>query len=111
MCLLYITILRGQLKLSIFKIQYKVIKAAPTQHTRQYGCFESFAFAKRLLYSSARPRDFDGMLGTGLSVSMYTTESQIDMQRVNVPQLKEFLAFSVKDRYQLKKNCIKGFNE
>jgi hypothetical protein len=34
---------------------------------------------------------------------MYTTESQIDMQRVNVPQLKEFLAFSVKDRYQLKK--------
>jgi hypothetical protein len=44
------------------------------------------------------------MLGTGLPVSMYTTESQIDMQRVNVPQLKEFLAFSVKDRYQLKKH-------
>jgi hypothetical protein len=36
-------------------------------------------------------------------MSMSTTESQIDMQRVNVPQLKEFLAFSVKDRYQLKK--------
>jgi hypothetical protein len=45
----------------------------------------------------------DNRNGTGLSVSMYTTESQIDMQRVNVPQLKEFLAFSVKDRYQLKK--------
>ena len=57
-----------------------------------------------MLYSSARPCDFVGMLGTGLPVSMYTTESQIDMQRVNVPQLKEFLAFSVKDRYQLKKH-------
>ena len=48
------------------------------------------------------------MLGTGLPVSMYTTESQIDMQRVNVPQLKEFLAFSVKDRYQLKKIVSKA---
>jgi hypothetical protein len=42
-----------------------------------------------------------GMLGTGLPVSMYTTKTPIDMWRFNVPQLKEFLAFSVNDRYQL----------
>ena len=50
---------------------------------------------------SARQRDFDGMLGTGLLVSMYTTKSPIDMWYFNVPQLKEFLAFFVKDKYQL----------
>jgi hypothetical protein len=75
----------------------------------KYACFESFLF--RLLFSSARPHDFDGMLGTGLPVSMYTTKSPIDMQRFNVPRLKEFLAFSVKDRYQLNYFiCIKDFN-
>ena len=64
-----------------------------------------------MLFSSARPHDFDGMLGTGLPVSMYTTKSTIDMQRFNVPRLKEFLAFSVKDRYQLNYFiCIKDFN-
>jgi hypothetical protein len=42
-----------------------------------------------------------GMLGTGLPVSMYTTKTPIDMWRFNVPQLKEFLTFSVNDRYQL----------
>ena len=30
-----------------------------------------------MLSSSARPRDFDAMLGTGLPVSMYTTKSPI----------------------------------
>jgi hypothetical protein len=57
----------------------------------KYACFESFLF--RLLFSSARPHDFDGMLGTGLPVSIYTTKTPIDMQRFNVLQLKEFLAF------------------
>jgi len=37
-----------------------------------------------LLFSSARSRDFDGMLGTGLPVSMYTTKIPIDMCRFNV---------------------------
>ena len=41
------------------------------------------------------------MLGTGLPMSMHTTKTPIDMWRFNVPQLKEFLKFSVKDRYQL----------
>jgi hypothetical protein len=41
------------------------------------------------------------MLGTGLPVSMYTTENPIDMHRFNISELKEFLAFSVKDKYQL----------
>jgi hypothetical protein len=30
------------------------------------------------LFLSVRPRDFDGMLGTGLLVSMYTTKAPID---------------------------------
>jgi hypothetical protein len=33
---------------------------------------------------SARPHDFDGMLGTGLPVSMYTTKPLIDLCRFNV---------------------------
>jgi hypothetical protein len=40
-------------------------------------------------------------------VSIYTTKTPID----NVTQLKEFLTFSVKDRYQLNYFiCIKDFN-
>ena len=70
-----------------------------------------FHSIKSLLFSSARPHDFDGMLGTGLPVSMYTTKTPIDMRHFNVSQLKEFLAFSVKDRYQLNYFiCIKDFN-
>ena len=70
-----------------------------------------FIPSKGLLFSSARPHDFDGMLGTGLPVSMYTTKSPIDMCRFNVSELKEFLAFSVKDKYQLNYFiCIKDFN-
>ena len=63
------------------------------------------------LFLSVRPRDFDGMLGTGLLVSMYTTKAPIDMWRFNVPQLKEFLAFSVRVRYQLNYFiCVKDVN-
>ena len=58
-----------------------------------------FHSVKSLLFSSARPHDFEGMLGTELPVSMYTTKTPIDMWRFNVPQLKEFLTFSVKDSY------------
>ena len=67
--------------------------------------------SKVFLFSSVRPRDFDGMLGTGLPMSMYTTKTTIDMWRFNIPQLKEFLTFSVNDRYQLNYFiCIKDFN-
>ena len=70
-----------------------------------------FHSVKSLLFSSARSHDFDGMLGTGLPVSMYTTKTPIDIWRFNVPQFKEFLTFSVKDRYQLNYFiCIKDFN-
>ena len=34
-----------------------------------------FYSVKSLLFSSARPSDFDGMLGTELPVSMYTNEN------------------------------------
>jgi hypothetical protein len=50
------------------------------------------------------------LIGTGLPVSMYTMKIPIDMWRFNV-QLKEFLTFSLKDRYQLNYLiCIKDFN-
>jgi hypothetical protein len=49
-----------------------------------------FHSVKNFLFSSANPRDFDGMLGTGLPVSMYTTKTPIDKWRFNVTQLKDF---------------------
>ena len=58
-----------------------------------------FHSVKSLLFSSVRPNDFEGMLGTELPVSMYTTKTPIDMWHFNVPHLKEFLTFSVKDSY------------
>jgi len=60
-----------------------------------------FHSVKSFLFLSARPHNFDGMLGTELPLSMYTTKNPINMWHFNIPQLKEFLAFSVKDRYQL----------
>ena len=67
-----------------------------------------FHSVKILLFSSARSRDFDGLIGIELLVSMYTTETPIDMCRFN---LKKILTFSVKDRYQLNYFiCIKDFN-
>ena len=66
---------------------------------------------KNFLFSSAKSCDFDGMLGIGLSVSMYTTKIIIGKRRFNVPRLKECFTFSVKDRYQLNYIiCIKDFN-
>jgi len=49
-----------------------------------------FHSIKILLFSSARPHDFDGMLGIGLPVLMYTTKTPIDIWHFNVPHLKEF---------------------
>jgi hypothetical protein len=40
-----------------------------------------FHSVKNFLFSSAKPRDFDGMLGIGLPVSMYTTKTPIDKCR------------------------------
>jgi hypothetical protein len=48
---------------------------------------------KNFLFSSAKPHDFDGMLGTGVPVSMYTTKTPIDKCRFNVTQLKEVFTF------------------
>ena len=63
------------------------------------------------LFSPAKQRDFDGMLGPRLAVSMCTTKTPIDKCRFNVTQLKEIFTFSVKDRYQLNYFfCIKDFN-
>ena len=70
-----------------------------------------FHSVKNFLFPSAKPRDFDGLLGTGLLVSMYTTKTPTDKCLFNATQLKEFSTFSVKDRYQLNYFiCIKDFN-
>jgi hypothetical protein len=67
---------------------------------------------KILLFSFARSRDFDGLIGIEHPVSMYTTKTPIDMCRFNVRcHLKKILTFSLKDRYQLNYFiCIKDFN-
>ena len=70
-----------------------------------------FHSVKNFLFSSAKPQDIDGMLGTGLPGSMYTTKTPIDKCHFNITQLKEFFTFSVKDGYQLNYFiCIKDFN-
>ena len=78
----------------------------------QCGCFESFPFRQNLLLSSARSRDFDGML----SAEFWCQCTQQKLQTICTVlpfdhQLKKILTFSVKDRYQLNYFiCIKDFN-
>ena len=54
------------------------------QQTSNTVVSNHFHSVKKKLFSSARSRDFDGMLGTGLPVSMYTTKTPINMCRFNV---------------------------
>ena len=54
-----------------------------------------FHSVKSFLFLSARTHDFDRMLGTGLPVSIYTMKTPIDTWHFSIPQLKEFLTFSV----------------
>jgi len=61
-----------------------------------------FHSVKNILFSSAKPRHFDGMLGTGLPVSMYTTKTPIDKCRFNVTQLKEFFSIFCKRQISMK---------
>ena len=62
----------------------------------KYKCIENivsnhFHSVKNFLFSSVNPRDFDGMLVTGLPVSMYTTKTPIDKWLFKVyTQLKDF---------------------
>jgi hypothetical protein len=43
-----------------------------------------FHSVKIVLFPSARSRDFDGLIGIELPVSMYTTKTPIDLCRFNV---------------------------
>ena len=70
-----------------------------------------FHSVKNFLFSSAKPRDFDGMLGTGLPVSMYTTKTPIDKCHFSVAQLKEFYYVFCRRQISIKFFiCIKDFN-
>jgi hypothetical protein len=48
-----------------------------------------FHSVKNFLFSSAKPRDFDGMLGTDFRCHVHS-ETPIDKCSFNVTQLKEF---------------------
>jgi hypothetical protein len=61
-----------------------------------------FHSVKNVLFSSAKPHDFDGMLGTGLPVSMCTTKTPIDKCHFNVTQLKEFFYIFCKRQISIK---------
>ena len=50
----------------------------------QYVVSNHFHSVKILLFSSVRSRDFDGLIGIELPVSMYTTKTPIDLCRFNV---------------------------
>jgi hypothetical protein len=71
-----------------------------------------FHSVKIVFFSSARSRDFDGLIGIELPVSMYTTKLQSICAVLTFdPHLTKILTFSVKDRYQLNYIiCIKDFN-
>ena len=56
-------------------------KTATTTTKNNTVVSNQFHSAKILLFSSTRSRDFDGIFGTGLPVSMYTTTTPIDMCR------------------------------
>ena len=49
-----------------------------------------FHSVKNFLISSAKTSDFDGMLGIGLPMSMYTTKTSIDKCSFNITQLMNF---------------------
>jgi hypothetical protein len=61
-----------------------------------------FHSVKNFLFSSAKPCDFDGMLGTGLPVSMYTTKTPIDKCRFNVTPLKRIFYIFCKRQISIK---------
>ena len=65
-----------------------------------------------LLFSSARSRDFDGLIGIELRCQCTQQKLQSICSVLTFdPQLKTILTFSVKDRYQLNYFiCIKDFN-
>jgi len=63
-----------------------------------------FHSVKSLLFSSARPRDFDGMLGTEFPVSMYSMKTPIDMGHFNVPRLISIKLFYLYQRLQCTDN-------
>ena len=57
---------------------------------------------KNCLFSAAKPRDFKGMLGTGLPVSMYTTKTPTDKCRFNVTQLQRIFYIFCKRQISIK---------
>jgi hypothetical protein len=48
---------------------------------QEYGCFESFPFRQNFVIFVRQiiSRDFDGLIGIELPVSMYTTKTPIDV--------------------------------
>ena len=57
---LYLSTRNGASKANIWDRQIP-INTGNYSNTMQYACFESFPFRRRLLFSSAKPHDLDGM--------------------------------------------------
>ena len=57
---------------------------------------------KNCLFSSAKQRDLDGMIGSRLPVLMYTTKTTIDKYHFNVAQLKELFYIFCKRQISIK---------
>ena len=66
-----------------------------TSHSKDYQTGED-------IYDQGKPHDFDGMLGTGLPVSMYTTKTPIDKCRFNVTPLKRIFYIFCKRQISIK---------
>jgi hypothetical protein len=66
-------------------------------------------FVKSILFLSARQRNFDGMLGTGLPVSMYTMKPSF-LKRIRSWELKqsfEYIRRKLKNKQDLKRAGVK----
>jgi hypothetical protein len=53
-------------------------------HTNPHAKLHEIHRCQILLFSSARSRDFDGLIGIELPVLMYTTKTPIDLRRFSV---------------------------
>jgi hypothetical protein len=77
----------------------------------EYACFESFPFPQKFVVFVCQTMWFLWNVKHWTSGVNVHNEKSNRYAALKVPQLKEFLAFSVKDRYQFNYFiCIKDFN-
>jgi hypothetical protein len=80
-CIIWTVIFWCLKEIKTLATRYNYIDAGNYYNTVVLNHFHS---VKILLFSSARSRDFDGLIGIELPVSIYTTKTLIDLCRFNV---------------------------